>query len=94
MKTSSVVICIILLCFLCGFGNALMIYQNDTQLIRTSDQIVYGKIVDVKSAWNPQKTHIETTAYILVDEAFITNNNESINPGNHYSCYNSGRNRW
>ena len=81
MKTSSVVICIVLLCLLCGFGNALMIYQNDTQLIRTSDQIVYGKIVDVQSAWNAQKTHIETTAQILVDEAFIQDNDSVINSG-------------
>jgi len=81
MKISSVVICLVLLCFLCGFGNALMIYQNESQLIRTSDQIVYGRIVDIKSAWNSQKTHIETTAQILVDEAFVTDDKAGINAG-------------
>ncbi|MCK9593180.1 MAG: IPT/TIG domain-containing protein [Methanoregula sp.] len=81
MKAYSYVICFILLCLVCGFGNAFMIYQNDTQLIRTSDQIVYGKIIDVKSAWNAQKTQIETTAQILVDEAFIKNNNTNIKSG-------------
>ncbi len=81
MRTFSVAICFILLCLLCGFCNALMIYQNDTQLIRTSDQIVYGKIVDVKSVWNAQKTHIETTAQVLVDEAFVQSNNLGINSG-------------
>jgi hypothetical protein len=70
MKTYSFVICIIFLSLICGFGNALMQYQNDSQLILTSDQIVYGKIVDVKSQWNAQKTHIETTAQILVADAF------------------------
>jgi hypothetical protein len=58
-----------------------MIYQNESQLIRTSDQIVYGRIVDVKSAWNAQKTHIETTAQILVDEAFVTSDKAGINAG-------------
>lgn len=81
MKISCVVICLILLCFFCGFSTALTIYANDSQLIRTSDQIVYGKIVDVKSAWNAQKTHIETTAQILVAESFIKNNNSGINTG-------------
>ena len=70
MKTYSFVICIIFLSLICGFGNALMQYQNDSQLILTSDQIVYGKIVDVKSQWNAQKTHIETTAQILVADTF------------------------
>jgi len=71
MKTFSIVICIIFLSLICGFGNALMLYQNDSQLILTSDQIVYGKIVDAQSAWNTQKTHIETTAQILVEEVFV-----------------------
>jgi len=72
---------VILLSLLCGFGNALMTYQNDTQLILSSDQIVYGKIVDVKSAWNAQKTHIETTAQIQVTDAFINSKNASISSG-------------
>ena len=81
MKLSSVTICLVLLCFLCGWGNALMIYENESQLIRNSDQIVYGRIVDIKSAWNAQKTHIETTAQVLVDEAFVKSDNTSIFAG-------------
>jgi len=81
MKTSSVVVFLFLLSLLCGCGQALMIYQNESQLILTSDQIVYGKIVDVKSAWNVQHTHIETTAQILVDEAFIKSDAATISSG-------------
>jgi hypothetical protein len=78
MRTSSVVVFLFLLSLLCGFCHALMTDQNETQLILTSDQIVYGKIVDVKSAWNARNTHIETTAYILVEEAFVTNGMDTI----------------
>jgi hypothetical protein len=60
----------LLLCLLCGFATAITVYQNESQLIQTSDQIVYGKIVDVKSEWNAQKTHIETTAQVLVNDTF------------------------
>jgi hypothetical protein len=81
MKTLSVVFFFILLSLLCGFGNAIMIYQNESQLILTSDQIVFGKIVEVKSAWNTQNTHIETTAQILVDEAFVTSDTANISSG-------------
>ena len=78
MRTSSVVVFLFLLSLLCGFCHALMTDQNESQLILTSDQIVYGKIVDVKSAWNARNTHIETTAYIMVEEAFVTNDRDTI----------------
>ena len=82
MKNFVLLSVILILCaLLCGFGNALMIYQNDTQLILSSDQIVYGKIVDVKSAWNTQHTHIETTAQILVDESFVKSDAATISSG-------------
>lgn len=81
MKTLSVVVFFILLSLLCGFGNALKIYQNETQLIRTSDQIVYGKIVEVKSAWNAQNTHIETTAQVLVNDMLKNSDNTTNNTG-------------
>jgi hypothetical protein len=68
MKTFSVVIFFCLLSLLCGLCHAVTIYQNESQLILTSDQIVYGKIVEVKSAWNTQHTHIETTAQVLVND--------------------------
>ena len=58
----------LVLCLLCGFGSALTVYQNESQLIQSSDLIVYGKIVDVNSAWNAGKTHIETTAQVLVSD--------------------------
>ena len=80
MKTYSIVICFIFLSLICGFGNALMIYQNEYQLIQTSDLIVYGKIVHVKSQWNAPKTHIETTAQILVADAF-KNSDTNISSG-------------
>jgi hypothetical protein len=68
MKTFSVVFFLCLLSLLCGPGQAVMIYQNESQLILTSDQIIYGKIVDVTSAWNAQHTHIETTAQVYVND--------------------------
>jgi hypothetical protein len=81
MKISLIVICLIILCFLCGFGSALTVYQNESQLIQTTDLIVYGKIVDVKSAWNAQKTHIETSADVMVNETLKNINNTIINQG-------------
>jgi hypothetical protein len=81
MKILSVVFFFILLSLLCGFGNALMIYQNESQLILTSDQIVYGKIVEVKSAWNAQNTHIETTAQVLVNDTLKNSDNSTSNSG-------------
>ncbi len=66
---------------MCGLCNGLTIYQNDSQLILTSDQIVYGKIVNIQSAWNAQKTHIVTTAEIFVNESFIKDGTMSINAG-------------
>jgi hypothetical protein len=73
--------CILLLCLLCGFGNALMISQSLSELTLGSDAIVYGKIVYVRSQWNAQKTHIETTAQIMVNDVF-TSSDKSISPGN------------
>ena len=73
--------CIVLLCLLCGFGNAIMIPQNLSELTLGSDAIVYGKIVDVKSQWNADKTNIETTAQILVNDVFASSD-KSISPGN------------
>ena len=70
-----------LLCLLCGFCHALMTGQDESQLILSSDQIVYGKIVDVKSMWNAQNTHIVTTAYILVDEAFVKSDTTNTGSG-------------
>jgi hypothetical protein len=70
MKKKNLLICIVLLSLLCGSGNAIMAYQSQSELILTSDAIVYGKIVDVQSQWNSQKTHIETTAHIQVADAF------------------------
>ncbi len=94
MKTRFPVIFFVLLCLICGCANAAVIYQNDSQLILNSDQIVHGKIVAVTSAWNPQKTHIETTAQILVDESFVTSNNSTITPGSDYSGYYPWRDSW
>jgi len=68
MKTFSVMVFLCLLSLLCGPGQAVMIYQNESQLILTSDQIIYGKIVDVNSSWNAQHTHIETTAQVYVSD--------------------------
>ncbi len=81
MKLSSMAICILFLFLMCGYGNAIMLYQNDSQLILTSDQIVYGKIVDVQSAWTSGNTKIETTAQILVDQAFIQSDMNTISSG-------------
>lgn len=81
MKNHILLGCVILLCLLCGFGNALMVYQNESQLIQASDQIVYGKIVDLKSAWNTQKTHIVTTAQVLVNDTLKNTGTSVISPG-------------
>ena len=69
-----------MLSLLCSIGQALMIPQSDTELIRASDQIVYGKIISVNSQWNPLKTHIETTAQVLVADAF-KKSDTSVRPG-------------
>ncbi|MCK9593181.1 MAG: hypothetical protein M0Q91_14350 [Methanoregula sp.] len=71
----------LLLYLLCGFGSALTIYQNESQIIQTSDLIVYGKIVNVKSAWNTQNTHIETTAEVLVNDTLKNSSASIISPG-------------
>ena len=76
----SLVCIIVMLSLLCSIGQALMIPQSDTELIRASDQIVYGKIISVKSQWNPLKTHIETTAQVLVADAF-KKSDTSVGPG-------------
>ena len=72
---------IVLLFLLCGFGNALMVPQNRSELTLGADAIVYGKTVDVKSQWNADKTHIETTAQIMVTDVFASKD-KSISPGN------------
>ena len=73
-KNVSLVCIIVMLSLLCGVGQALMIPQSDAGLILSSDEIVYGKIISVSSRWNAQQTHIETTAQILVSDAFKTSN--------------------
>lgn len=81
MKISLILMCLIVFCFLCGFGNALTVYQNESQLIQTSDLIVSGKIVDMKSSWNAQKTHIETSADVLVNETLKNINTTRLTQG-------------
>ena len=81
MKKQIFLISFLLLCLLCGFGSGLTVYQNDTQLIQTSDLIVHGKIIEVKSAWNAQKTHIETTAQVLVNDTLKNDDILPIVPG-------------
>lgn len=71
----------LLLSFLCGVVSAATVYQNESQLIQTSDLIVYGKIVEVKSAWNSQNTHIETTAQVLVNDTLKNSGPSVISPG-------------
>jgi hypothetical protein len=82
MKKQIFLGCFLLFCLLCGCGNALNVYQNESQLILKSDLIVYGKIVDVTTAWNAQKTHIETIAQVLVNDTLKTNNNPASITGN------------
>ncbi|MDO9324826.1 MAG: hypothetical protein Q7T80_07690 [Methanoregula sp.] len=81
MKKHILLGCILLLFLLCGFANAIMVSQNLSELTLGSDAIVYGKIVDVKSQWNADKTHIETTAQILVNDVFASSD-KSVSPGN------------
>jgi hypothetical protein len=38
---------------------------------------VYGKIVDVTSTWNAQKTHIETTGQVIVNETLKSKDNSA-----------------
>ena len=72
---------IVFLCLLCGFVNALVVPQSLSEQILGSDAIVYGKIIDVKSQWNADKTNIETTAQIMVNDVFASSD-KSISPGN------------
>ena len=81
MKKHILLGCILLVFLLCGFGNALMVPPNLSELTLGADAIVYGKIVDVKSQWNADKTHIETTAQIMVNDVFASRD-KSISPGN------------
>ncbi len=81
MKTLTLVLFFVLLSLVCGFGNAAVLYQNESQQIQISDQIIYGNIVGVTSAWNPQKTHIETTAQVLVNTTLKNIGNTTIGPG-------------
>lgn len=82
MKKQIFLVNFLFLCLLCGAGSALTVYQNESQLIQTSDLIVYGKIVDVKSGWNAQKTHIETIAQVLVNDTLKNNDNMTSITGN------------
>ena len=81
MKKRILLGCILLLFLLCGFANAIMIPKNLSELTLGSDAIVYGNIIDVKSQWNADKTHIETTAQILVNDVFASSD-KSVSPGN------------
>jgi hypothetical protein len=72
---------LILMSFLCGSGNALMVYQNQTDLIHSSDSIIYGKIVSTQSQWNPDRTGITTTVHIQVADSLKTSNNSDITAG-------------
>jgi hypothetical protein len=82
MKKQIFLVNFLFLCLLCGAGSALTVYQNESQLIQTSDLIVYGKIVDVKSGWNAQNTHIETIAQVLVNDTLKNNDNMTSITGN------------
>jgi len=82
MKKQIFLVNFLFLCLLCGAGSALTLYQNESQLIQTSDLIVYGKIVDVKSGWNAQNTHIETIAQVLVNDTLKNNDNMTSITGN------------
>jgi hypothetical protein len=92
MKKQIFWVSFLLLCLLCGFGSALTLYQNETQLIQTSDLIVHGKIIEVHSAWNAQKTHIETTAQLLVNDTLKNDDILPIVPGSTISVMVMGGN--
>jgi hypothetical protein len=81
MKKHIVLGCIILLVLLCGVGNARLLPQSISDLTIGSDVIIYGKIIDVQSQWNAEKTHIETNAQVLVNDTFKSSDNTSINSG-------------
>jgi hypothetical protein len=81
MKKHVILCCIILLVLLCGVGNAKLIPQSISDLTLGSDVIVYGKIIDVQSALNTEKTHIETTAKVLVNDTFMSGDTTSISSG-------------
>jgi hypothetical protein len=87
MKKQIFLVNFLFLCLLCGAGSALTVYQNESQLIQTSDLIVYGKIVDVKSGWNAQKTHIETIAQVLVNDTLKNNDKTTSITGNTIFIY-------
>lgn len=70
MKKHIVLGCILLLTILFGIGNAVTIVQSVSDLTAGADAIVNGKIIDVQSAWNTDKTHIETTALVVVNDTF------------------------
>ena len=56
-------------CLLCGTVSAISAYQNESYAMQASDLVVQGKIVDAKSAWNAQKTHIVTIAQVQVTDS-------------------------
>ena len=79
--------CFLLFCLLCGFGSGLTVNRNESQLILASDLIVYGKIAEVSSSWNAQKTHIETTGLVMVHETLKGNEYSAGSSGNTLSLY-------
>ncbi len=81
MKKQLFMACFLLLCLLSGVGSALTVYQNESQLIQTSDVIVYGKIIGIQSAWNAQKTHIETTAQVLLNDTLKNSGSSNLSSG-------------
>jgi len=48
---------------------------------------VYGKIAEVTSTWNAQKTHIETTGQVIVHEALKSKDNSAGITGNTLIIY-------
>ena len=68
MKIHIFLICILFFCLVCGTVSAISAYQNESYAMQASDLVVQGKIVDVKSAWNAQKTHIVTIAQVQVSD--------------------------
>ena len=68
MKTHIFLACFFLFCLLCGTGSAITTYQNESYAMQVSDLVVQGKIIDVKSEWNTQKTHFVTIEQVQVND--------------------------
>jgi len=82
MKKNIFLYCFLFCCLFCGWASGLSEYQNESQLIQSSDLIVHGKIAEVTSTWNAQKTHIETTGQVMVYETLKSNDNSAVITGN------------